>query len=261
MTATKKVTVADVRASFNSEFKDHPAITYFGRPLANLITPYFHNTGWTANKMTIARSYIAFAGVSLLAVPIPLLWPVSAAIFIVTFVLDFVDGNLARLQYDATYFGKFIDGLANGVYQQTAPFFLGIGTWLYYDDPRLIILGASISTVSFANHMVRSRLSFFREWMVGLSGDITKEELENARKPRALQHLLSLIVINGYFVAVVALLVPYWGAWLYLIVSVLTQLLPEMLWMATSFWEAGALLKRGRISKHAAIAASAERRQ
>jgi phosphatidylglycerophosphate synthase len=253
MTATDKVTVADVRASFNSEIKAHPSIAYFGRPLANLITPYFHNRGWTANQMTIARTYIAFAGVALLLFPVPLLWPIAAAIFFLTVILDCVDGNLARLQNDASYLGKFLDGVADGVYPQATPFFLGIGTWLYYDDPRLIILGALITIIGISNQMIRNRLSFFREWMTGLSGELTAEELANAQRPRDFQASLALIVVNGYFVAIFGLLIPYWGAWIFFGLGVVTQLLPEFLWLVATLYEAAALLKRGRISRHARV--------
>lgn len=258
MTVTKKVTVADVRATYNTEIKAHPSIAYFGRPLANLITPYFHNAGWTANQMTVARTYIAFVGVALLLTPVPLLWPISAAVFFLTVVLDCVDGGLARLQNDASYLGKFLDGTADGVYPQATPFFLGIGTWLYYDDARLIVLGALITIVSISNQMIRNRLSFFREWMVSQSGELTPEELKNAQGPRDFQESLALVVVNGYFVAIFGLLVPYWGAWIFFGLGIATQLLPEFLWLATTFREAGALLKRGRISRHARLAPTVE---
>jgi phosphatidylglycerophosphate synthase len=253
MTATEKVTVADVRASFNTSIRIHPTVVYFGRPMANLMTPYFHNSGWTANMMTAARSFMAIGGVALLAIPIPLLWPISAAIYFLNFALDCVDGNLARLQNDASYFGKFVDGLADGIYFYFATFFLGIGTWIYYDEPRLLILGAAISIVSISNQMVRNRLSFCREWMVSISGELTEEELKNAQKSRDMQDRLALVAINGHFAASFGLLVPYWGAWIFMFLCVFVQLLPEFLWVLTSFSEAAALLKRRRVSKHAMI--------
>jgi phosphatidylglycerophosphate synthase len=253
MTPQKRITLAEVRASINSDLEIHPSATYFGRPLANQMTPFFHNRGWNANHLTIVRTFIAFAGVFLLAFPLPILWQISAVIFYLCFVLDYVDGNLARIQNDASYLGKFLDGIADGIYPLTAAFFLGIGTWLYYDEPLLLILGGLISIVSLCNQMVRNRLSFFREWMVGLTGELTEQDLENAEKPREIQRRLALVTVNGYFVAIVGLMIPDWGAAVFFGFCLCTQTLPEAMWIATSMAEAGALLKRGRISRLARI--------
>lgn len=258
MSTKQKITVAEVRASINPDIKVHPSVTWFGRPLADLATPFFHNTGWTANKLTIARGYFAIVGVALLAFPMPVFWQISAVIYYLCFILDCVDGNLARVQNDVSYLGKFLDGLADGVYAFTATFFLGIGTWLYYDEPRLLILGAVISIVSLGNQMVRNRLSFFREWMVGLTGELTEEELANAQKARNLQSVLALVGVNGYFLAILSLMLPDWGAAIFFGLCILTQFLPESLWLASSMVEAGALLKRGRTSKHARVVPTAE---
>ena len=253
MTQTQKITVAEVKASINPDIKVHPSVTWFGRPIGDLITPFFHNTGWNANKLTIARTYLAFVGVAMLAVPVPILWQISAVIYFFCFILDCVDGNLARIQNDATYLGKFLDGLADAVYAFSATFFLGIGTWLYYDEPRLLIVGAGISIISLGNHMLRNRLSFFREWMVSLTGELTEQELANAQEARKFQDVLAIVAVNGYFLAIFALLLPHWGATIFLGVCLVTQTLPDLIWISTSMAEAGALLRRGRISKHARI--------
>jgi phosphatidylglycerophosphate synthase len=249
----EKITLDDVRASINPDIKVHPSITWFGRPLSNLITPFFHNRGWTANGMTIARSWISLAAVLALAFPEPVLWQISAVVYYICFVLDCVDGNLARVQDDASYFGKFLDGLADSIYPLTAAFLLGIGSWQYFDEPLFLVLGAAISIVSIANQMARNRLSFFREWMISLTGELTEVELAKAQNSRGFQQTLAVVVVNGYFVAVIGLMVPGIGSYLYFALCILAQLIPEFLWICSSLSEASALLRRGRTSKHARL--------
>jgi phosphatidylglycerophosphate synthase len=255
MNSKKKISVADVRASFNSNIVNEPTIRWFGRPLANLITPFFHNTGWTANRLTIARIYLSIVGILFLAVPVQILWQISALIYFLGIVLDCVDGNLARLQDDTSYFGKFLDGVADGLYPQTATFFLGVGAWQFFGEPLFIVVGAMISIICLGLHMIRNRLSFFREWMVSLCGPLTEKELENAQRPKKIQHYCSLISVNGHFLAFLCLLIPQWGLWMFFGVVVLAQLLTEFVWILTTLVEAGAILKRHRISRHLRVTA------
>jgi phosphatidylglycerophosphate synthase len=254
----EKITAADVRASINPDIEEHPSMSWFGRPLSNFITPFFHNRGWSANDMTVARTWLAMAAVSALAFPEPLFWQVSAFIYYICIILDCVDGNLARVQDDASYLGKFLDGLADSIYPMTATFFLGIGAWQHYDEPLFLVIGSLISIVSITNQMLRNRLSFFREWMVGLTGELTEEELVRAKGPRGFQQLLALVIVNGYFLAMIGLMIPAYGAYLFFALCFLAQLIPDFLWICSSIAESYALLKRGRKSRHAWVAETSD---
>jgi phosphatidylglycerophosphate synthase len=253
MAKTQKITLNDVRESLNPDIVSDVSVRWFGRPLGNLITPFFNNTGWTANGVTIVRFPIALVGVLFLAIPEPNLWQVSALIYYLCFILDFVDGNLARLQNDATYFGKFLDGVADFVYGLLAPFALGMGLWQYFNEPIAIVIGALISLTSATNHMLRSRLSFFREWMVSLTGPLTKSELDSAKLPCRIQAKAAFFIVNAYFFCFLLLFYPVWGGVALLGLLVLFQMIPDIVWMGTTFAEANALLRRGRISRHARV--------
>jgi phosphatidylglycerophosphate synthase len=258
MTTTKKITVADVRESFNPNIKGDLTIVYFGRPMANLITPFFHNRGWTANEMTVARAGIATVGLALLAFPSPVLWQISAGIFFLCFVLDCVDGNLARIQNDASYYGKFLDGLVDAYYPYLSSLFLGIGCWLYTDEPLILILGGLITTVSVSSQMTRFRLSFFREWMTSQTGELTQDELKKAARSRWFQNRMADIHVNVFFLAALALFLPLpmYALGGYFIFAFISQFVADLLWLAGCLAEAGALLRRGRVSKHARVQTS-----
>ena len=203
--------------------------------------------------MTVARIPLAFAGVSLLAIPDPQIWVFSAIIYYICYVLDCVDGNLARIQNAASYLGKFLDGISDAVYGFFAAFSLGIGLWLHMGEIAPLILGALTTIVSLLNHYLRSRLSFFREWMVGLSGPLVEAELEAARGPRFIQEKCVGVVVNSYFFVFLVLLVPDWGGVILMGLLILTRLIPDAIWIGTTFAESNALLRRPRISRHARI--------
>jgi phosphatidylglycerophosphate synthase len=253
MAARPRITLPEVRESLNPDIVSDVSVRWFGRPLGNLITPFFHNTGWTANGVTIARIPVALVGVSFLAVPEPNMWPWSAFIYYVCFILDCVDGNLARIQEDVTYLGKFLDGVSDFVYGLLAPFALGVGIWLYFNEPTAIILGAVISLTSATNHMLRNRLSFFREWMESLTGPLTDTDLARAEAPRRLQQKAAFLIVNGYFFCFVLLLYPVWGGVAVLGLLIFLQLIPDIIWIGTTFAEASAFLRRSRQSRHARI--------
>jgi phosphatidylglycerophosphate synthase len=246
------VTVADVRASFNRKIKNHFTVSWFGRPLANLMTPPFYNAGWSANGVSYLRIVIAFGGVGLLLTGAPLLHVAAAAIFYLCFVLDCVDGNLARMRGTVTYWGKFLDGLSDFVFVLGAPIAAGVGLWLFAGRADLMLLGALVTATSLTSQMVRSRLSFTREWMTANSGPIDDATTARAGRARAIQGVVSAIYVNGTFFAPLLLLIPHDGAVWYVWCLVVVQLVPEVIWLMATIAEARVILDRSRRSIHAA---------
>ena len=248
-----RVTLEDVRASINTKVPTHIPVTWFGRPISNLITPAFYNSGCTANGVTTFRAYIGFAAVAALLGPAPL-WPIIGAIgFYICFILDCVDGNLARLRNEVSYWGKFIDGLSDSVFMLLAPFTAGVGIWLNGGPAEFMLLGGAIAFISSTTQMIRSRLSFFREWMTGLSGPIDDATNTRLEAPRRLSKISATILVNGTFVAPLLLCIPGNGPILFILALIGIQLLPDLLWIFASMKEGHIMLQRSRRSVHAAI--------
>lgn len=251
----RRVTLADVKASINPKFPAHFTVRYFGRPIADLMTPAAGALGFDANSVTFWRTLIAFAGLGALAWPGPDWLIVAAAcIFYLCFILDCLDGNLARLFDQASYWGKFMDGLADFAFIQGAPFCAGIGLWLRTDDATAVVVGAAITVATVVSQMIRARLSFMREWMVANSGPLTDAENSDAKKPRRVQAILGELYVGGTFIAPLILL----GAemrfvWYYLVYLLVFQFALEILWIAASLREARVILNRHRVSKHAPV--------
>ncbi len=253
--APRRVTVADVRASFNHKVKSHLSVRWFGRPISHRVTPAFYNAGWSANGVTYLRIVIATAGLGALLAPPPV-WPaIAATVYYICFVLDCVDGNIARLRNTVTYWGKYLDGLADSVFVLGAPVAAGVGIWLHGGDGIFMLGGALASIASLASQMARSRLSFVREWMTNQSGPISDATLSRAARPRRLQWLAAAVYVNGRFFAPLLLLVPGNGPALYVMAMLATQLAPEIVWLAATLAEGRILLDRPRRSIHSPVEA------
>ena len=54
---TSRIRPIEVRASLDSRLKEEAVMTYFARPLAAVVTPWFYNHGWSANGVTALRGY------------------------------------------------------------------------------------------------------------------------------------------------------------------------------------------------------------
>ncbi|MDD9905379.1 MAG: CDP-alcohol phosphatidyltransferase family protein [Rhodospirillaceae bacterium] len=251
--ARARITLADVKASINPNIPTHFTVKYFGRPIADLMTPASCAMGLRANGVTFWRTLIAFFGLFLLAWPGPF-WLAAAAagIFYFCFVLDCLDGNLARLYDEASYWGKFMDGLADFVFVQGAPFFAGIGLWLRTDDGHALVVGAAVTATTLVSQMIRARLSFMREWMEKTSGPLTDAENSAAEPARKVQAVAAELYVGGTFFAPLILFgadAPF--MWAYLLFLLVFQFVVELVWIGGSMREARHILGRHRVSKHA----------
>jgi phosphatidylglycerophosphate synthase len=247
----RRITISDVRASFKKPASDRNfVILTFGRPPADLLTPFFYNRGWTANQVTVFRSFLACVGLALLATGERSLILASVAVYFLVFVLDCVDGNLARLDDDATYYGKYIDGLGDLLFTVLSPFCAGLALLFMDQGAAPVVLGAVLSLLCVCAQLVRTRLSFFREWMVSQTGAID-QEIDARRAPITrlevrLFYASDAIRFFSYFV----LLYP--DPWVFLLFLTAFQGPIDAVWLWNSLRESRVLLSRRRRSKYAA---------
>jgi len=80
------------------------------RYISFLITPFFIIFNISANLATLLRVVFALIGIGFVFNNQVLL---GLCLYFLGDTLDYVDGNLARIQNSASYFGKFVDGFAD----------------------------------------------------------------------------------------------------------------------------------------------------
>lgn len=204
----------DIRQSIDREkLRELPlARRLFFQPLADFLTVWFVNHGWTANGVTMLRG--ALTGLALIILPFAssTLHVQFFAIFLLFLItLDFVDGNLARLLDTASYNGKYWDGYFDFFLPTFLMPSLGLLLSQFSDLTYLSQLGMALGLVScflwFTRERVRSfahfmRIQMFAEERVILDFDTTETRSEARyasfmQTVRNLSYLLLLIPDYG----------------------------------------------------------------
>ncbi len=243
----RRITAANVRASWDAKVPDAFVMAWFQRPVADYFTAPFYNAHWTANGVTVLRTVILALAVIGLAAGNPIVNIFVVLAFYINFILDVVDGNLARLDDDASYWGKFADGLSDYIYTLFAPLCAGIGYYVLTGNHGALLLGVAMASLSALTHITRSRLSFFRDWMIYESGPLTAAE-ESARAPyMKIERMLSHISVTLPVVAPILLLLP--GGQLYFLLAIVCIQGPsDFVWFFVILAQGYSILRRKRES-------------
>jgi len=113
--------------SLRKPIENDGVVAYFlGRPVSRLISRLIIATPITPNQVTIASGLTALAGAFALTQNLIL----GAALYWLSFVLDCVDGELARLRYQGSRTGQWLDTIADDT--ATVGFSFGL-SWILLD--------------------------------------------------------------------------------------------------------------------------------
>jgi len=132
-----KIRAADVRDDFPEEKRQNDRQSHLWahlaiRPLSFYITPFFVNRGISANVVTgVGLIVLLSAFAALLATPWNAgLLVVGAVLINIWYLLDFVDGNVARYSNLDSTFGAFFDWYVGVIYHVGVPLCVGIAVYL-----------------------------------------------------------------------------------------------------------------------------------
>lgn len=115
---------------------------YISIPLAWPLTYVLANIGISANGATALRLGITLAAFAAIASGSAQYYPVGIAAFFASIILDNVDGQIARVRDNASYYGKFFDGVVDSIAEAGLPFFLGVYLFIAFGMADALILGA-----------------------------------------------------------------------------------------------------------------------
>lgn len=111
-------------------------VAYFlGRPISRIISHLFINTPITPNAVTVLSFLTALTGALLLPVSLTL----GAVLYWFSFVLDCVDGELARLRFEGSRLGQWLDTIADD--GATVMFSVSLSYILYPHFPTAALIG------------------------------------------------------------------------------------------------------------------------
>ena len=124
------VGISDVKASQDLSKTSIPLVMrYLFVPAAWPLTVMAARLGMSPNGATLAHAAISAVGLALMASASTTLFALGLFLFVLAKISDSVDGNLARLQDRASYFGKYFDGLVDMIEDLAFPLALGLHLW------------------------------------------------------------------------------------------------------------------------------------
>ncbi len=148
------------------------------RPLSQHITRALCDTPVTPNAMSIVTLLMALAAAGMVAAP-GAAWPIAGgALHIFMRVVDCVDGELARLRYQASRFGEWLDSVGDGV--GIAALFVGVTYHVTREDPSYLPIGVVAVVAWTAVQLLQYRAAS----LTGGSGSFHRIEWGHRAKER-----------------------------------------------------------------------------
>lgn len=145
-----RVTFRQIRASQDNRGQRLPLLFNFvSIPMAWPITFLFCALGIGPNAATVVRAVVTVVAFALITQELPVLYHAGIVLYLLSIVLDNVDGQIARVRDDASFFGKYFDGVVDSFGEVGIGFFLGLHFTLVSGDPLPLILG-SVASLSHA---------------------------------------------------------------------------------------------------------------
>lgn len=226
----KKINISDVKKSFNSNADANFPICarLIGRPLGTIIAVPAHNLGVSANQITFFRIILYFFSVYLLYLPGYLASLVGGIGLILSFVFDYVDGHLARINDEASHFGKFFDGIGDYIFPVFLALPVGIKLHSNHNENVFIILSLICCFIVLFNRVLRERLRFFnlnlpKQNITINSANKTLKKIKNA------ELFFAIHAANARIFCIFILFIPDFE-YVYFFTMAGTQILFEILW-------------------------------
>lgn len=121
------------------------------RDAALPVTWLLLHTNITANQVTLASLVIGLLGIALISVPSQASFFTGVLLFQFWYLLDHVDGQIARYRKTASLTGRFFDYLMHHLIHTVCPFSLGLYAYFVSDFFVYVIFGfiASVSITAF----------------------------------------------------------------------------------------------------------------
>ena len=137
------------------------------RPLSYYPTSIFLKLGITANQVTLINLFIGLTGCAMLGLGAYKATLLGAIMLNVNYLLDRVDGNIARATGTSTKLGAMIDGFSDILLDVLIPVGIGIGLCLH---PQFGINGNIYLLLGFAFsgfRLLRSRYTAYARTIIG----------------------------------------------------------------------------------------------
>ncbi|MBN2494434.1 MAG: CDP-alcohol phosphatidyltransferase family protein [Deltaproteobacteria bacterium] len=172
------------------------------RPITLRVTRFLASTPLRPNHLTALTALVGLAGVALVAFGDAGLAVAGAGLFFLACYFDCLDGELARIKYQTSYLGAFLDTISDDV--QTLLFIGAVGWYLQRTGQGWLHVGlAAASMLVFA---LAQLYIYFRLHTGVHSGDLLDfewafEKRARAPKERSLLPLVKYVIKRDFYTA------------------------------------------------------------
>jgi phosphatidylglycerophosphate synthase len=153
---------------------------YFFRPLSFLISPLFIKLKLSGNLVTFLGAITGCLALFFFILGSHNYWRYGAVVFLLTVLLDFVDGTICRETDSTSFFGKFFDGMIDTLVFTPLPVCMGIGLHTVYNNKLFIYAGIIATFLYLFAAVTMSKYSFIANWI-----EITYLEKNNEKELKA----------------------------------------------------------------------------
>ena len=146
-------------------FKDESLMVYFFSLVSYLVTPLFLVLNITPNSITFFNFIIAITSVSLIILSTPIFFAFGIVLYFIFRVLDFCDGNVARVTNQASFYGRFLDSTLDIFYESFLILSIGFYCFKYHNLEEIFFLAIFSSILSIYSTCIQDKYSSLVRWM------------------------------------------------------------------------------------------------
>jgi len=159
--------LTQIRESFNSASDDGSLISrYLFRPISFYLTFLLLNLGLRKPNHATALSLLSGIISSIFFLIGQKTFFCWGVFFYLSFwILDYTDGNIARVTDSATYFGKFLDGATDTLIETLLPLSLSLGLYFISRYKLFLFTGIILAVLFLFVSFLINRLAFFNRWL------------------------------------------------------------------------------------------------
>lgn len=135
------------------------------RPISFYLTFLMLKFKVTANQATVLGFIFGISSSAFFITGQKALLGWGVFFYLLFYVYDFIDGNIARVTDTASYYGKFFDGIVDVVVETLLPFSLAVGFFFAGHSLVFLFIGVVAAMLLLFAAFIINRASFFNRWV------------------------------------------------------------------------------------------------
>ena len=146
-------------------FRSESIVIYLLSLISYLITPFFLFFNIHPNTITFLNFLIAITSIALIFLGQTKFFILGIILYFLFRILDFCDGNVARLTNQASFYGRFLDSVLDIFYESFLILSIGFYCLKYYNSEKLFFLAIISSIFSIYSTCIHDKYSSLVRWL------------------------------------------------------------------------------------------------